>query len=132
MSRYCDAFAKDLLLSCSLPALASLLSRMSCSSTIQGLFVDELGLMPDVGLCDISIFSGLADHVLNSDGAGSVMGAGTPSTGGVVEAGAPSTGGVVLRGGSARNDRFHISQNVMNSVPSSITPFSLIPYLDSS
>jgi hypothetical protein len=105
---------------------------MSCSSTIQGLFCDGLGLTPDVGLCDISKFSGLADHGLDSDGVGSVMEAGTPSTGGVEEVGTPSTGGVVLRGGSARNDRFHMSQNETNSVPLSITPSSLIPYLNSS
>lgn len=41
-----------------------------------------------------------------------------------------STGGVVDRGGGAKYDRFLISQNAINSGPSSIAPFSLIPYLD--
>jgi hypothetical protein len=58
---------------------------MSCSLTIQGLFCDGLGLTPDIGLCDISKFSGLVDHGLDSDGVGSVMEAGTPLTGGVDE-----------------------------------------------
>jgi hypothetical protein len=43
-----------------------------------------------------------------------------------------STGGVTLRGGGAKYDLLRISQNETNSGPWSITPFNLIPYLNSS
>lgn len=81
----------------------------------------------DVGLYALSA-SGLSDqvdHVLDDDELGPVR-----ETTELEATFSFSTGGVVDRGGGAKYDRFLISQNAINSGPSSIAPFSLIPYLD--
>lgn len=98
---------------------------MSCSSTVHAWSVDELGLTLADGSCAASAPSGWADqvdHMLVDEGMGCVMEAEE------LEA-IVLTGGVVLQGGSAKYDLFRMSQNEMNSRPSSISPFNLTPYL---
>lgn len=104
--------------------LASMVSRMSSSSTLHAWSVDdELGLTLDKGSCVTSTLPGLADHPLDGKRLGSVIEADALE-------GTCSTGGVTLRGGGAKYDLFRISQNENNSGPSSIVPFNLMPYLD--
>jgi len=102
-----------------------MLSGISSSLTVQGLDVDGLELALDDGSCTTSVPSELVhqvDHTLDDGGMILVV------LSGKLE-GAFSTGGVILRGGGAKYDLFHISQNENHSGPSSITPFNLMPNL---
>jgi len=107
--------------------LASMLSRMSSSSTPHAWSADdELALALDEGSCCISTLLELAghpDHLLDGGRLGSVIEID-------VLKGTCSTGGVTLRGGGATYDLFRMSQNADNSMPSSITPFNIFPYLN--